>query len=73
MKRVIVVIGVVVLLSGCGKVRLNSSTMCAAHGGTFDATAKSCTYKPTTITAKQSCEAHHGAYDMAADICEFNP
>ena len=59
---------------GCassGKVRVSSATRCKAHGGTYDATAKSCSYQSTTMSAKQSCEAEGGNYDPIVDYCEI--
>ena len=63
-----------IALAGCaGKVRVTSAKSCAAHGGTYNAAAKSCTYAATTRTAKQSCEMNGGFYDTDADVCEYNP
>lgn len=61
---------------GCasrGKIRLSASTMCKAHGGTYDTGTKSCTYTVVTRSAKETCEAHDGFYDVAADVCEIAP
>ena len=61
---------------GCaGKVRMAGSSMCQAHGGTYNATSKTCTYTATTLSAKQICESHPGGYwDDAAGFCEVgNP
>ena len=45
-------------LTGCaGKVRVASVKMCQAHGGTYNATAKSCTYAASTKSAQQACQA----------------
>ena len=60
--------------TGCastGKVRVSSAKRCAAHGGTYDPTAKSCSYKASTMTAAQSCAAEGGAYEPVVDYCEF--
>jgi len=60
-------------LTGCassGKVRVSSAKRCAAHGGTYNATAKSCSYQATTVSAAQSCQAEGGYYDPNADFCE---
>ena len=60
--------------SGCaGKVRLTSAKMCTAHGGTYAAATKTCSYAASTKSAQATCEAHGGYYDTAADVCEFNP
>ena len=59
---------------GCasnGKVRLNSSKMCSAHGGEYNAITKKCQYSASTRSAQQTCEAHGGYYDTAADVCEI--
>jgi len=61
-------------LAGCassGKVRVSSAKRCAAHGGTYDATAKSCSYKATSVSAAQSCQDEGGYYDPNADFCEL--
>jgi hypothetical protein len=58
--------------TGCaGKLRLNSAQMCQAHGGTYNASTKTCTYQPSTRTAKQTCEAHGGYYEPTLDVCEI--
>jgi len=57
--------------SPSGKVRMNSSTMCRAHGGEYNAITKSCQYTASTKTAQQTCQAHGGYYDTAADVCEM--
>ena len=59
------------MLTGCGgTVRLASSKTCAAHGGTYDASAKACTTQASTKSAQQICQAEGGYYDPAADVCE---
>ena len=59
-------------LTGCaGKMRMTSAKMCAAHGGTYDASAKSCSYTASTKSAAEVCQAQGGHYDTAADFCEF--
>lgn len=59
-------------LTGCaGKSRMSSSSMCQAHGGTYNAAAKSCAYTAQTKTAKQTCEAQGGYYDIGTDYCEI--
>src|SRR5262249_33730974 len=61
-------------MAGCaGKVRMSSAKMCQAHGGTYNASTRSCTYPASTRTAKQICEEQTGYFDEAAQICEFNP
>jgi len=50
---------------------MSSAKRCQAHGGTYDTTAKSCTYAATTKTAAQSCQSEGGYYDTAADVCEI--
>jgi len=71
---VVVGLTLVVALTSAGcasKVRLSSATMCRAHGGTYNATAKSCTYTATTRSAQDICQAHGGYYDVAAEVCEM--
>jgi hypothetical protein len=70
----VVSLAVALGMTGCastGKVRVTSAKRCAAHGGTYDSTAKSCSYKATTMTAAQSCAAEGGAYEPVVDYCEF--
>jgi hypothetical protein len=57
--------------TGCaGKVRMSSAKSCAAHGGTYNVSAKTCSYTASTRSAKQICEQQGGSYDTAADFCE---
>ena len=56
--------------SPSSKVRMNSSTMCRANGGEYNAITKSCQYAASTRGAQQICQAHGGYYDTAADVCE---
>jgi hypothetical protein len=60
------------VLVGCaGKVRLSSAKLCQAHGGTYNASAKTCaTPAASTTTAQQACERMNGYYDKFADHCE---
>ena len=65
---------IAIAMTGCastGKVRVSSAKRCAAHGGTYDATAKSCKYQTTTVSAAQSCQAEGGYYDPSVDYCEI--
>src|SRR4029453_3676075 len=49
--------------SGCAtKVRMSSSKMCTAHGGTYNASTQMCTYKAQTLSAKQAFEAPGGPF-----------
>ena len=60
-------------VTGCaGKVRIASAKACQAHGGTYNATAKSWTYAASTQSAQQTCQAQGGYYDPAADFCEYS-
>jgi hypothetical protein len=57
--------------SGCAtKVRMSSSKMCMAHGGTYNASTQMCTYKAQTLSAKQACQ-DQGGYFAADQNCEF--
>ena len=59
-------------VTGCaGKVRMASSKTCAAHGGTYDASAKACVTTGSTKSAAQICQAEGGYYDTGADVCEL--
>ena len=72
--RLIVGITLAVALASTGcasKVRMSSSKMCTAHGGTYNASAKTCSYAAATRSAKQTCELHGGYYDTVADFCEM--
>jgi hypothetical protein len=72
--RLIVGITLAVALAstGCaGKFKLTSSKMCAAHGGTYNVAAKTCSYTASTRSARQICEQQGGTYDTAADFCEM--
>lgn len=76
MKRGSMVLGVTLALAfaltGCaGKVRVSSAKMCVAHGGTYNASAKSCSYTVSTKSAAQVCQAQGGFYDTGADFCEL--
>jgi hypothetical protein len=75
MQRSHLVLGIMLATSlvatGCaGKARLSSSKSCQAHGGTYDAAAKSCTVAGTARSSKSICEAQGGYYEPVADICE---
>lgn len=66
-----IVLASALVLTGCGgKARLSSGKMCQAHGGTYNAAAKSCSYTAKTQSAQQTCQASGGYYDTAADVCE---
>jgi len=39
--------------------------------GTYNASAKTCSYTASTRSAKLVCEQHGGSYDTAADFCEM--
>jgi len=79
MARQKIVVGMLLLglalpLASCastGKVRMSSSSMCQAHGGTYNATTQSCSYTQSVRTAQQNCEQSHGYYDAAAQVCEL--
>jgi hypothetical protein len=67
-------LGLALPLASCastGKVRMSSSSMCQAHGGTYNAATQSCSYTQSVRTAQQTCEQSHGYYDAAAQVCEL--
>ena len=71
-----VLLGVALTTVGCatgGKVRLSGSKMCTAHGGTYSAATKSCTYTASTKSLRASCEAQQGTWDDAAEFCSIDP
>ena len=58
------------LFAACAaKVRISAPKMCQAHGGTYDASAQSCTYTSSTKSVKESCEAQGGWYDPGPQEC----
>jgi hypothetical protein len=60
------------VVTGCaGKVRLASSRSCQAHGGTYDASARACTFERSSKRAQEICQAEGGYYDPNADFCEL--
>jgi hypothetical protein len=61
-------------VTGCaGKLRLSGKMMCEAHGGTYDATGRQCSYKAQTLSAKQICQnTSNGYWDDVAQFCELN-
>jgi len=61
-------------LTGCaGKVRLSGKMMCEAHGGTYDAAGRQCTYTAQTLSAKQICQRTSDGYrDDVARFGELN-
>jgi len=79
MARQKIVVGMLLLglalpLASCastGKLRMSSSSMCQAHGGTYNAATQSCSYTQSVRTAQQNCEQSHGYYDAAAQVCEL--
>ena len=59
-------------VTGCaGKTRLASSKSCQAHGGTYDASARTCTFERSSKRAQEICQAEGGYYDPNADFCEL--
>lgn len=58
--------------TGCaGKLKMTTSKACAAHGGTYNTAAKTCSYTASTRSAKQICDQQGGYYDTVADVCEM--
>ena len=69
-------LGIVLTLSlavtGCaGKTRLASNKSCQAHGGTYDASARTCAFERSSKRAQEICQAEGGYYDPNADYCEL--
>ena len=76
LKGVVLALALAAAASGCasgGAVKHTTAKMCKAHGGTYNAAAKTCTYAQTTRSAQQICQAEDGYYDPTNDICSFNP
>jgi hypothetical protein len=67
-----IVLAVLLAAAGCaGKVRLASSKSCQAHGGTYDASAHTCSFERSSKNAAAICQAQDGYYDPNADFCEL--
>ena len=78
-RSMVVGIGVVIAiagsLSGCaGRARVSTKSMCEAHGGSYSATAKQCTYpaQPSTRSAAQICQMQGGQLDPVSDECAID-
>ena len=78
-RSMVVGIGVVIAiagsLSGCaGRARVSTKSMCEAHGGSYSATAKQCTYpaQPATRSAAQICQMQGGQLDPVSDECAID-
>jgi hypothetical protein len=78
-RRMVVGIGVVIAiagsLSGCaGRARVSTKSMCEAHGGSYSATAKQCTYpaQPSARSAAQICQMQGGQLDPVSDECAID-
>jgi len=59
--------------SGGGGVKHTTAKMCAAHGGTYNAAAKTCSYTQSSRSAQQICQMQDGWYDPTNDVCSYNP
>jgi len=58
--------------AGCsGTVRMASTKSCKAHGGTYDASAHTCTFERSSKHAAAICQEEGGYYDPNADYCEL--
>ena len=58
---------------GKKKVGVTGARMCQAHGGTYNAATKSCSYTASTKSMREACAAQGGAFDDAADYCDMDP
>lgn len=68
----VMALSVALTATGCaGKLKISSATMCQANGGTYNASARTCTYPASTRSAQQTCEAHGGWYESAVDFCHI--
>ena len=77
--RTLVGIGLVIAiagsLSGCaGRARVSTKSMCEAHGGSYSATGKMCTYpaQPQARSAAQICQMQGGELDPVSDECAID-
>ena len=59
--------------SGKKKVGVTGAKMCQAHGGTYNAATKMCSYTASTKSMREACAAQGGAFDDAADFCDMDP
>jgi hypothetical protein len=67
-----IALAVSLAVTGCaGKVRLASSRSCQAHGGTYDASARACSFERSSKNASAICQDQGGYYDPSADYCEL--
>ena len=68
-----IALAVSLAVTGCGggKVRLASTKSCQAHGGTYDASARTCSFERSSKSAPEICQAEGGYYDPNADFCEL--
>ena len=48
--------------------------MCEAHGGTYSAQSKQCSYppQPPARSASEICRMHGGEWDDVSDSCGIN-
>ena len=62
-----------VVATGCatGKARIASTKSCQAHGGTYDASAHTCSFERSSKHAAAICQEEGGYYDPNADVCEI--
>ena len=67
-----IVLAVSLAATGCaGKARIASNKSCQAHGGTYDASARTCAFERSSKRAQEICQAEGGYYDPNADYCEL--
>ena len=59
--------------SGKKKVGVTGAKMCQAHGGTYNAATKMCSYTASLKHMREACAAQGGAFDDAADFCDMDP
>ena len=60
-------------MGGKKKVGVTGARMCQAHGGTYNAATKMCSYTASLKHMREACAAQGGAYDDAADFCDMDP
>ena len=72
--RIVMVAAVMFPLAACStleaKGRVTAARMCQAHGGTYNSSAQSCTYKSATLQAAATCQAQGGVYNSEMQFCE---
>jgi hypothetical protein len=72
--HIVMVAAVMLPLAACStletKGRVTAARMCQAHGGAYNSSAQTCTYKSATLQAAATCQAQGGVYNSEMQFCE---